>query len=160
MDELVKKTMLEDKMTKEKNMLVSINILFVRTDRDWYVQCKFTPSYTCRITVNFGALKDENILVYYHFRIEQYRLSSRNLLKNDVNTFLKWLTFFFCQKAFFFFFIFRNLRLCFSSMCSKHGRPDKYETLIQYPYYPRMICCELTLCTLFHFRTKNVVPNM
>ena len=34
-----------------------VELFFVRTDRDCHVWCKI---YTCRITVNFGTLKDEN----------------------------------------------------------------------------------------------------
>ena len=35
--------------------------LFDKADQDCHVWCKIEPSYTCRIAVNFGTLKDYSL---------------------------------------------------------------------------------------------------
>ena len=98
--------------------LLRVESLFVRTDRDCHVWCKFLPSYTCRNTIYFVTLKVDSLFILYLG--SNNCLNHRNLFQNGVNFFLKMVHQFLPKSCK--FCIFLTMRFCsnFTSMRSKY----------------------------------------
>ena len=76
-------TLLDDDLP----ILLRVRAFFHKTVRVCHVYCNFKIGFTCRITVIFGTLKDENLLI--NTLASNICFSYRNMFQNGVDALSK-----------------------------------------------------------------------
>ena len=114
---------LVDRSIKISNTLycvysLRVRAVFHKTVRVSHVYCNFKLSFTCRITVIFGTLKDGSLFI--NILASNICFSYRNMFQNGVDALSKIVDAFLSKSSN--FYLVRNIRKCsnFASLLHRH----------------------------------------